>query len=54
MIWFTRCPKAYRTEYQDITFKTRRAQIIKTQNKEQQEIGKELDLTNPEDLSEYI
>ena len=35
-------------------FRTRRVQVTDTQNKEQQEIRKELDLTNLEDLSEYI
>ena len=35
-------------------FRTRRVQVTDTQNKEQQEIRKELDLTNSEDLSEYI
>ena len=35
-------------------FRTRRVQVTDTQSKEQQEIRKELDLTNLEDLSEYI
>ena len=35
-------------------FKTRRAQTIDIQDKKQQEIGKEPDPTNLEDLLEYI
>ena len=35
-------------------FRTRRVQVTDTQSKGQQEIRKELDLTNLEDLSEYI
>jgi len=35
-------------------FRNRRIQLIDNQNKEHQEIGKELDLTNPEDLPKYI
>ena len=53
-IWFTRCLKTYRTKHQDITFKTRRAQATDIQDKEQQEIGKELDPMNLEDYPEYI
>jgi len=33
-IWFTRCPRICRTQYQDILFKTRRIQPIDNQNKE--------------------
>ena len=53
-IWFTKCPKTCRTKYQDIIFKTRRAQVTDIQDNKQQEIGKELNPTNPEDLPEYI
>ena len=53
-IQFTRCPKTYRMQYQDISFKTRRIQSTDNQNKEYQEIGKELDLINPENLPDYI
>ena len=51
-----RCPRTYRTKHQDISFSPRnqRTQAIDNNNKGQQEIGKELDLTNPEDLPDYI
>ena len=39
-IQFTICPKTCKTKHQDIIFKTRRAQAIDTQDKEQQKIGK--------------
>jgi len=41
-IWFTRCLKECRTQYQNILFisRTRRLQPINNQNKEQQNIGK--------------
>ena len=35
-------------------FKTRRTQVTDTQDNRWQEVGKEPDPTNPEDLSEYI
>ena len=54
MIQFTRCSKTCRTIYQNIIFKTKRAQATDTQDKGQQEIGKEPDPTNPEDLLKYI
>ena len=54
IIWFTRCPKTYRTKHQDIIFKTKRAQATDTQNKGQHKIEKEPDLINTEDLPEYI
>ena len=53
-IQFTRCPRSCRTNYQEIMFKTRRAQAMDTQDNGQQKIGKEPDLTNLEDLLEYI
>ena len=55
-IWFTRCSKTYRTQYQDIpiTLKNRRVQPMNNQDNRQQEIGKEPNPTNPEDLPEYI
>jgi len=53
-IWFTRYPKTYRIQYQDIIFRIRRAQAMETLDKEQQKIGKKLDPTNLEDLPEYI
>ena len=51
-----RCPRTCRTNHQDIsfTFRNQRIQAMDNNNKEQQKIGKELDLTNPEDLSDYI
>ena len=54
MIQFTRCPESYKMKYQDIEFRTKRTQA--TENKEQNngEIGKEPDITNLEDLPEYI
>ena len=51
---FIRCPRLCRTNHQDITFKTRQIRAIDTEDKGQQEIGKKPDLTNPEDLPEYI
>ena len=41
-------------KYPNIIFRTRRVQAMETQDKEQQEIGKESDPTNLEDLLEYI
>jgi len=41
-------------KHQDIKFKTRRIQAIETNNKDQQEIGKEPDPMNSEDLPDYI
>ena len=49
-----RCLKTYKTQYQDISFRIRRIQPMENQDKEQQKIGKKLDLTNPKDLLEYI
>ena len=51
-IQFIRCPKICRTKHQDITFKTKRVQVIKIQDQVQQEIDKEPDLTNPKNLLE--
>ena len=41
-------------KYQDIKFKTRRAQVIETIEKDNLEIEKKPDKINPEDLPEYI
>ena len=41
-------------KHKDIEFKTRRTQVIKNTDKDNREIGKELDITNPEDLPHYI
>ena len=53
---FTRCPKTYRTNHQNISFTLRnqRTQTMDYNNKGQQEMGKKLDPTNPENLSDYI
>ena len=55
-IQFTRCPRKCKIRYQDIMFTSRiqRLQPIDDKDKGQQDIGKELDLTNLEDLPEYI
>jgi len=53
-IWFTRCLGSCKIKHQDIKFKTRRIQAMKTNDKDQQEIEKEPDPTNPEDLPNYI
>jgi len=49
-------PKNCRTQYQNILFtlKTRKIQLIDNQDKGQQNIEKELDLINLENLLEYI
>ena len=41
-------------KYQNIEFRTRRTQAIKTKEQNNGEIGKEPDITNPEDLLDYI
>jgi len=41
-------------KYQDIEFKTRRAQAMESKEQDNSEIGKESDTTNPEDLPDYI
>ena len=53
-IKFMRCPESCKMKHWDIKFKTKRTQAIEiiTQNKE--EIGKEPDKTNLEDLPKYI
>ena len=53
-IQFIRCLRSYKIKHQDIEFKTRKIQAMETQDKDTQEIGKELDPTNLEDLPEYI
>jgi len=51
-----RCSRTYKTNHRDISFTPRnqRTQATDDNNKGQQEIGKELDPTNPEDLPDYI
>ena len=58
-IKFTRCPGNYTMKYKDIRFKTRRNKTMETtttdkKDKDNGEIGKEPDKTNPEDLLDYI
>jgi len=55
-IQFTRCPRTYKTNHQDISFTPRnqRTQTMDDNNKEQQKIGKEPDPTSPENLPDYI
>jgi len=54
IIKFTRCPGSCMIKHQDVRFKTRRTQTIKTTTQNNSKIEKELDKTNPEDLLEYI
>jgi len=53
-IQFTRCLRSYKMKHQDIKFKTRRTQTVESKEQNNGEIGKEPDVTSPEDLSEYI
>jgi len=53
-IKFTRCPGSYTMKYQDVRFKTKRTQVMETTIQDKEEIGKEPDKTNLEDLPEYI
>ena len=53
-IWFMRYLKLCRIKHQNIRFKAQRIQTVESQEKDQQEIGKELDITNSEDLPKYI
>jgi len=58
-IKFTRCPDNCTMKHKDIQFKTRRNKMMETttmdkRDKDNGEIGKELDKTNPEDLPDYI
>ena len=49
-----RCPGSCKMKHQDIQFKTRRTQTIETTIQNNNEIRKEPDKTNPEDLPKYI
>ena len=49
-----RCPGSCKMKHQDIQFKTRRTQAIETTIQNNNEIRKEPDKTNPEDLPKYI
>jgi len=58
-IKFTRCPGNCTMKHKDIRFKTRRNKMMETtttdkRDKDNGEIGKEPDKTNPEDLPNYI
>jgi len=58
-IKFTRCPSNCTMKHEDIQFKARRNKIMETtttdkKDKDNGEIGKEPDKTNPEDLPDYI
>ena len=53
-IKFMRCPKSYTIKHEDIRFKTRRTKAIEIMEQNNQEIGKELDNINLEDLPDYI
>ena len=53
-IKFTRCPRTCKMNHQDILFTSNRRTQVMEKDKEQQEIGKKPDPTNPEDLPDYI
>ena len=55
-IKFTRCPGNYTITHKDIQFnrKIKAIEAIDNEEQEQQEVGKEPDPTNPEDLLDYI
>ena len=53
-IKFTRCPRTCRINHQDISFTSNKRTQATEKDKKQQEIEKEPDPTNPEDLSDYI
>ena len=56
-IRFTRCLRSYTMKHEDIQFKTRRAKAMENtdiKKQDNEEIGKEPDKTNPEDLLDYI
>ena len=55
-IWFTKYPRTYRTKHQNILFISRnqKTQAMDNNDKRQQKIGKKPDITNPEDLLDYI
>jgi len=57
IIKLTRCPESCTMKHEDIRFKTRRTkttETTETTEQDNEEISKELDRTNPEDLPEYI
>jgi len=54
IIRFTRCPGQCTIKHKDIRFKTRRTKAMDNMKQDNDEIGKELDRTNLEDLPDYI
>jgi len=54
IIRFTRCPGQCTIKHKDIRFKTRRTKAMDNTKQDNDEIGKELDRTNLEDLPDYI
>ena len=54
MIKFIRCPGSCKMKHQDIESKTRKIQTTETKEQNNGEIGKEPDITNTENLPEYI
>jgi len=53
-IKFMRCSETCKIKHQNIEFKTRRIQAMKTMTQDNSKIGKKPDKMNPEDLPEYI
>ena len=49
-----RCPESCKMKHQDIEFKARRTQTMEIKEQNDREIRKEPDVTNPEDLLDYI
>jgi len=53
-IKFVRCPGSCKIKHQDIEFKTKRTQTTESKEQDNSKIGKESNITNPEDLPKYI
>ena len=53
-IKFMRCPESCTMKHEDIKFKTRRTKAMEIIEQDNEEIGKEPDNMNPEDLLDYI
>ena len=49
-----RCSGSCKMKHQDIKFKNRRTQAIENKEQDNGEIGEKPNMTNPEDLPEYI
>ena len=54
IIQFTRYSESCKMKHQDIKFKTRRTQATESKEQDNGKIGKESDVTNLQDLPEYI